>query len=419
MKNYPATHIRNIAIMGHSGAGKTSFAEACLYNAKLIDRLGGENHSVLDFDPEEIRRKISINTSCASMEWDNKKFTWIDTPGDFDFVGDALSALHVADCAIIIISAKSGVTVGAEKAVRYLNKAGIPFAFFINKMDDDHANYEKVMADLQEHFGTRVSPMMVPILENNKMLGFVNVFNGSAKHFTESGVLKEVETPSHMVDNLKGIFDQLMEHVAESNEKFMDKFFAGESFTEEETIEGIYECVHNAEIYPVFCGSANLNLGIRYTMSKLGDFMPTANKKECSKALNANDEEISLQCDKNGPLAATIFKTIADPFVGRISFFRVYSGTIHSNMTVYNPMRDKEERISGLSSVFGAKGLPADKIEAGDIGAVSKLSSSITGDTLCEKNHIIKLAGIEFPPPSFSKAVLPVTKGEEEKLSMA
>lgn len=421
MKEYPAQRIRNIVLMGHSGAGKTSFVEACLYNAKLLDRMGkiNDGNTVMDFDAEELRRKISINTACASMEWDNKKFTWIDTPGDFDFVGETLSALRVADAALIIISAKSGVTVGAEKAVRYLNKAKIPFAFFINKMDDDNADYELVMQDLQKHFGTRVSPMMVPILHDKHMTGFVNAFNNHAHQLQPNGDLIDIETPPQMQDKLDDIFDKLMEHVAESSEVFMEKYFEGGNFSEEETIEGIYNCVHNAEIYPVFCGSAANNWGIRYTMSKLGDFMPTADKNENVLAVNANDEEVELSCDSEGPLALTVFKTLADPFVGRISFFRIYSGTLENNQSIYNPVCDKEERVIGLSHPFGLKSKPCDKLHAGEIGAMTKLNYTKTGDCLCHKQQIIKLEGIEFPPSSLSMAILPLIKGDEDKIMSA
>lgn len=418
MKEYPASKIRNIIVMGHSGAGKTSFVEACLYNAKLIDRLGkvSEGTTVMDFDPEEIRRKISINLSCASMEWDNKKFTWIDTPGDFDFAGEVLSALRVADAALIVISARSGVTVGAEKAVRYLNKAGIPFAFFINKMDDENANYEKVMKDLQEHFGTRVSPMMVPIMDKNHMKGFVNAFNNHAHLFTPSGDWEEIETPAEMQGKLSQIFEQLMEHVAESSEGMMEKYFAGESFTEDEIVQGIYECVHKAEIYPVFCGSAIHNWSVRYCMSKMGDFLPTADKNEHIEARDHQGQELELPCDPQGPLAACIFKTVADPFVGRISFLRLYSGTLKNNMTVYNPYAEKEERITGLTYAFGLKGEHVDELKAGDIGAVVKLQHTKTGDCLCEKHRPIYLKEIEFPPPALSMAVHAVNKNDEEKI---
>lgn len=418
MRDFPANRTRNIAIMGHSGTGKTRFAEACLFNAKLIDRMAKHNDAsiLLDADPEEIRRKISINTSLASMEWDNKKFTWIDTPGDFDFAGETLSALRVADAALIVISARSGLTVGAEKAVRYLNKAGIPFAFFINKMDDEKANYEKTLQDLRQHFGSRVTPMMVPILEDNKMVGFVNAFKGHAKKLLPGGDLEDIPAPEAMKAKVDAIFQELMEHVAESSEEMMEKFFLGESFTEEETIRGIYKCVHDAEIYPVFCGSAENNWGIRYTMSKLGDFMPTADKMEHVNATDEEGQDLDLPCDPQGPLALCVFKTLSDPFVGRLSFFRVYSGTVKAGMALYNPYQEQDERVVGLSTAFGTKGIAADFIKAGDIGMMSKLNFTKTGETLCEKSKIIRLPLIEFPPPALSMAILPENKGDEDKI---
>ncbi|ADC91596.1 elongation factor G [Mageeibacillus indolicus] len=418
MKEYPASQIRNLAIMGHSGAGKTSFAEACFFNAKLVERLGKvtDGNTVMDFDPEEMRRHISINTSVASLEWDNKKFTWLDTPGDFDFMGEVASALRVADSALIVISAKSGVTVGAEKAVRYLRKAGIPFAFFINKMDEENANYPKVMEDLRTHFGTRVTPMMVPILENNKMMGFVNSFNNHAHKLHPNGDLEDIDLPADMEAPLKEIFDGMMEHVAESSETLMEKYFAGEEFTPAEIDRGIFEAVQNADVYPVFCGSAARNWGVRYTMSKLGDYMPSPLQARPETAVTENGGSVELKVDPKGPLAAVVFKTIADPFVGRISFFRVYSGEIKNNESVYNAKYGKEERITGLATAFGQKSKPTDCIKAGDIGAVTKLTVTRTGDTLSSKAKPLTLPGVEFPPPALSMAVLPVAKGDEEKI---
>lgn len=418
MKNYPASQIRNVAIMGHSGAGKTSFAEACLFNAKLTDRLGkvSEGNTVLDFDPEEIRRHISINTAVASLEWDNKKFNWIDTPGDFDFMGEVASALRVADSALIIISAKSGVTVGAEKAVRYLRKAGIPFAFYINKMDEENANYPKVMEDLQTHFGTKVTPMMVPILVNNKMEGFVNAFNNHAHKLHPNGDLSDIDLPEEMKPQLEEIFNQMMEHVAESSETLMDKYFAGEEFTQEEIDRGIFEAVQNADVYPVFCGSAAHNWAVRYTMSKMGDYMPCPLDGREVVAENEQGESVEVKMDPHGPLAALVFKTVADPFVGRISFFKVYSGQVKNNDTLFNARSGKEERVTGLGSCFGQKSKPADLIAAGDIGTMTKLNNTRTGETLSTKAHPLVLEGVEFPPPSISMAVLPAAKGEEDKV---
>lgn len=421
MKSYPAAQIRNVAIMGHSGAGKTSFVEAGLFNAKLTERLGRvvDGNTVLDFDAEEIRRKISINTAVASMEWDNKKFNWIDTPGDFDFMGEVASALRVADSALIVISAKSGVTVGAEKAVRYLRKAGIPFAFYINKMDEENANYPKVMADLQAHFGSKVTPMMVPILENNKMLGFVNSFNNHAHKLHPNGDLSDIDLPEEMKPRLEEIFSQMMEHVAESSESLMDKYFAGESFTQEEIDKGIFEAVQNADVYPVFCGSAANNWAVRYTMSKLGDYMPSPAQGRPELAHDENGKEVEVHFDPKAHTAALVFKTIADPFVGRISLFKVYKGEIHAGDTLYNLRSDKEERVSGLATCFGQKNKPAEVIVAGDIGAMTKLQHTKTGDTLSTKAHPLILEGVEFPPPALSMAILPLKKGEEDKIMVA
>lgn len=418
MKQYPASLIRHVAIVGHSGAGKTSFAEACLFNAKLTDRLGRvqDGNTVLDFDPEEVRRHISINTAVASLEWDRKKFTWLDTPGDFDFMGEVASALRVADSALIVISAKSGVTVGAEKAVRYLRKAGIPFAFFINKMDEENANYPKVMEDLQAHFGSRVTPMMVPILEDNKMVGFVNSFNNHAHKLHPNGDLEDIELPEDMKPRLEEIFNQMMEHVAESSETLMDKYFTGEPFTQEEIDQGIFEAVQNADVYPVFCGSAARNWAVRYTMSKLGDYMPNPTQGREQVAQDAQGQAVKLSYDPAGPLVALVFKTVADPFVGRISFFKLLSGTIKNNETVYHALKGQEERVVSLGVAFGHKPKPIDALEAGDIGVMTKLAVTKTGDTLSTKAHPLTVEGIEFPPPALTLAIEPDVQGEEDKI---
>jgi elongation factor G len=419
MKDYPAVRIRNIALLGHGGSGKTTFAEAVMFNAKAIDRFGkvADGNTTMDFDAEEIRRKFSINTALAAIEWNDCKINLLDTPGYFDFVGEVYQGLRVADGAVVLVPAKDGVAVGTEKSVKYLRDRGLPVVFFIGKMDEENANFERSLTQLQTNFGNQVKPFFLPILEGGKMKGFVDILTQKAFMNGANGVATEAPIPAGMVDEAAVALEAMKEHAAESDEALMEKFFSGEEFTPEEMLKGLSESIVAGTVYPVFCGSAGANWGMRIVMDRLVALLPTAISAATVPAKRLDGSETSVKIDPTGPLAAIVFKTIADPFVGRISMFRVYSGVLKANSTVYNPVTEKDERVGSLFLMIGKKQVLTEQVAAGDIGAVTKLIYTSTNDTLCEKAKPVLLPRTEFPTPCLSMAVEGKAKGDDEKIS--
>ncbi len=419
MKDYPAVRIRNIALLGHGGSGKTTFAEAVMFNAKAIDRFGkvADGNTTMDFDAEEIRRKFSINTALAAIEWNDCKINLLDTPGYFDFVGEVYQGLRVADGAVVLVPAKDGVAVGTEKSVKYLRDRGLPVVFFIGKMDEENANFERSLTQLQTNFGNQVKPFFLPILEGGKMKGFVDILTQKAFMNGANGVATEAPIPAGMADEAALALEAMKEHAAESDEALMEKFFSGEEFTPEEMLKGLSESIVAGTVYPVFCGSAGANWGMRIVMDRLVALLPTAISAATVPAKRLDGSETSVKIDPTGPLAAIVFKTIADPFVGRISMFRVYSGVLKANSTVYNPVTEKDERVGSLFLMVGKKQVLTEQVAAGDIGAVTKLIYTSTNDTLCEKAKPVLLPRTEFPTPCLSMAVEGKAKGDDEKIS--
>lgn len=418
MKNYPTAKIRNLALLGHGGSGKTALAEAVLYHAKAIDRMGKvtDGNTVMDFDPEEIRRNISINTSVATCEWKDTKLNLLDTPGDFDFLGEVMQGLRVADSSLILVSAKDGLSVGAEKSVRLSRKAGLPIFFMISKMDEANANYDKALASIKEKYGNQVIPFMLPITTDGKMTGLIDVIEQQAYAIDAKGVITPAAIPESMADQLAELQEAVNEAIAETDEVLMDKYFGGEGFTDQEKNDGIKAAILNGSVSPVFVGSATANWGVTAMIDRLIKYMPSLADFPAVKATNPDGAEIELKAEADGPLAAFVFKTIADPFVGRISIFRVYSGTFTGNTSLYNPLKEKDERIGNAYMLLGKKQLAAEKIVAGDIGAVTKLLVTATNDTLCEHERPLILPPIKFPVPCLSMAILPKVKGEEDKI---
>lgn len=418
MKNYPTAKIRNLALLGHGGSGKTALAEAVLYHAKAIDRMGKvtDGNTVMDFDPEEIRRNISINTSVATCEWKDTKLNLLDTPGDFDFLGEVMQGLRVADSSLILVSAKDGLSVGAEKSVRLSRKAGLPIFFMISKMDEANANYDKALASIKEKYGNQVIPFMLPITADGKMTGLIDVIEQQAYAIDSKGVITPAAIPENMADQLAELQEAVNEAIAETDEVLMDKYFGGEGFTDQEKNDGIKAAILNGSVSPVFVGSATANWGVTAMIDRLIKYMPSLADFPAVKATNPDGAEIELKAEADGPLAAFVFKTIADPFVGRISIFRVYSGTFTGNTSLYNPLKEKDERIGNAYMLLGKKQLAAEKIVAGDIGAVTKLLVTATNDTLCEHERPLILPPIKFPVPCLSMAILPKVKGEEDKI---
>jgi len=361
MENYSADKIRNITLLGHAGSGKTALAEAMLYCTKAIDRLGraGDGNTTMDFDPEEIRRKISINATVASCEYKGSKINIIDTPGDFDFLGEEMSGIRIADSGIVMISAKGGTSVGSEKAIRLLKKRDVPFLFFINRMDEPNADFEGVVSRMQERYGPSVIPLSLPMMSGGEMTGIVDVMNKKAFSIdAKTGALSEIPLPEEYIDRIEELQNSVNEVVAEADDKLMEKFFAGEAFTEDEFRHGVHAGFRDGKLHPIYCGSAYKNWGVDFLLNCISKDTPPAGKKPAIMGTLPDGSEQEVKCSVDEPLAAFVFKTIADPFVGRISIFKVNAGVIKNNMTVYNASKDKEERIGGLFYLVGKKQIP-------------------------------------------------------------
>ncbi|XOQ43066.1 MAG: Elongation factor G [Clostridium sp.] len=418
MKQYEAKHILNIALAGHSGAGKTSIVEAMLYLSGATDRLGkvGEGNTVCDFDPEEIRRKTSVLTSAAPLEWKNYKINLLDTPGLFDFEGGVREAVRAADCMLIAVSGKDGVAVGTEKAFAAANTRGLSKIFFVNGLCDESADFYKVFERLKASFGPSVCPVVVPFIQNGKANIYVNVLEYKAYEYHD-GKAVEVKMPD-MGSRLEGLRTAIYEAVAETSDEMFDKYFSGESFTPEEVITGISKGVKSGAVCPVFCGDAVLLNGIDQLLNGLIWLAPCAAEKSSEIGENESGDPIEIAVDESAPAAAVVFKTVADPYIGKLSYLKVISGKISSDCSLINMTTGQSERISKTIVLRGKKQIDVPYLAAGDIGAVPKLSAK-TGDTLCSPECKVKLEPVDYPTPSLTMAVLPKKKGEEDKVAQS
>ena len=417
MKDYKMDAIRNVAVMGHGKSGKTTMVEAMLYNAKATDRFGKvtDGNTVTDCDPEEIKRGFSISTAVAPLEWKDMKYNILDTPGFFDFVGGVKEGIRAADSALIVLSGRSGVSVGTEQTFKYAKNKGIHVMFFVNKIDDERADYQKTLEEMKAVFGKGVTPFVYPIRENDEFKGFVDIVDMTARRY--DGIYRvEMPVPEGMADVIEPLREMIMEAVADTDEELMVKYFEGEEFTVDEIKGAIRKGVKEGTIYPVYCGSGQNNIGVRSLMDGIGKYLPAPSEIE-EIARNAETAEpVELVQSDEETTAAVVFKTIADPYVGKMSLFRVYSGEVKADSSLYNPNRGCNEKIGKLYMLSGKKQEEVKKVKAGDIGCVAKLEKTKTGDTLCDKGKNIILTGIEFPAPVLSMAVAPKTKGDEEKI---
>ena len=422
MKSYSANELRNVAILGHSGCGKTTVAEAALHVAGLTSRMGkvDDGNTVSDYEAEEIRRKVSFNASVIPIEWLDNKINFIDTPGYFDFVGEVKQALRAADLALIIVSAKSGVEVGTEKAWAYASEVGIPKIFFVNGMDDENADFDRVVEELKETFGKSIAPLQVPFMENGKFAGFVNAIKKEGRKYV-NGRTENCDVPDGMAEAVENMHYMIEEAVAETDDALMEKFFNDERFTVEEIQQGVMNGVKTGDVTPVLCGCATLSIGIRVLMNSIIKFMPDALAYRPS--MPATDtktgEAVTVACDESAPFSAFVFKTIADPYVGRLSIFRVYSGVVNKETPLYNANKDAMEKGGHLYVMRGKEQIEVSELRAGDIGAIAKLQNTATGDTLCAKARPVTFAPIDFPPSLMSMAIVPKGKGDEDKIGQA
>ncbi len=416
MKQYNAKNIRNVALVGHASAGKTSLAEAAYYLTGKADRLGKvvDGTTISDFDPEEIKRKSSVSTSLIPVEWKDVKINLLDSPGLFDFAGGVSEAIRAAGSAVIVVSGKSGVAVGTEKAFAAASKKGIAKLFFINKLDSEHADFYKVFEELKSTFGPMICPLVVPYVVDHKVKSYINLLEYRAYEY-KNGKATEVPMPD-MGHRLDGLRAAISEAVAETSEELMEKYFAGEEFTPDELIMGIANGVRRGEIAPVFCGATQILEGVDQLLNGLIWLAPWAETVAGETGHDMAGEPVKLTVNEEAQPVVTVFKTVVDPFVGKLQYFKVISGKVTSDTALLNVRTGTIEKFNKIMYVCGKKQENAQCIVAGDIGAVAKLASTSTGDTLCSPSRPISLPGVAFDRPCLSMAVFPVNKGDEEKI---
>jgi elongation factor G len=421
MKEYKTKNLRNIGIIGHSGSGKTTLTEAILFYTKNTDRIGKveDGTTVSDYDVEEKKRKISISTSIAPCEWNDVKINLVDMPGYFDFVGEMYEGLRAADVAMINVCGVSGIQVGTEKAWDYVNECKLPRAFYINKLDRENSNFEKVLSELKEEFGISVVPIQYPIGSEANFKGVVNIISRKARIYNpKTHEMDEAPVPDDLADKVEECKNMIMEAVAETDEGLLDKYFSEGTLSDEEIYNGLINGCSKGEIAPVMCGSALSVIGISTLLEDIIECFPSPEKSTPVKAKELKSgNEIEVKIDETKPFSAFVFKTIADPFVGKLSIFRVMSGKAKGDSMIYNASKDKQEKVGTMYFLRGKTQTNAPEIVAGDIGAVAKLQFTGTGDTLCDVNNPIVFEPIRFPEPAISMSVMPKSKNDEDKIS--
>lgn len=417
MKVYNTEQVRNLALVGHSGSGKTNLTEAMLFQSGAIKSMGNvsDKNTLSDFSKEEKQRGTSIGTSVIPVEWRNYKVNIIDTPGYLDFMGESYAALRASEAALMVIDATSGIEVGTERMWKYTEKIGLPRIIFINKIDGENVNFRKLMEDLEAAFGKKVIPFSVPIGEGEDFVGVTDVIY--QKGFKYNNAAPEETSLNHdQVKATERMYEEIAEVVAESDEVLMEKYFSGEKFTREDLLRGVTTALLEGDAVPLLVGSAEKGIGIDILLNTIINYMPAPDDERAHLGFRYEEGE-RRNVDVKEPFSAVVFKTITDPFVGKISLFKVISGKITKDTQLFNSTKDKNEKLSGLYTIRGKSQSDISEIQAGDIGATTKLEFTETGDTLCDKSHIIKYKKIKYPSAVFYYAIEAKTKGDEEKLS--
>ncbi|MEE9398999.1 MAG: elongation factor G [Dehalococcoidales bacterium] len=415
-KQFAPENIRNVVLLSHAGAGKTSTSEAILFTAGAINRFGkvDDGSSTSDFDPDEVKRKISINLTLLPCQWQDTKVNLIDTPGYSDFVGEVKAGIRVSEGAVIVLCAASGVEVGSEQVWEYSEEASLPRLIFINKMDRENADFYRTVEEVQSRFGKKCLPVQLPIGAQNNFQGIVDLL--TMKAYTGSPP-KEAEVPSSLESQINSFREKLVEAVAETDDRLIEKYLGGEELTLAELKTGLRKATVSGSVVPILAGSGLQNVGINWLLDAVHDYLPSSNEREVVMAKDSSVK--SIESGKDAPLVALVFKTTADPYVGKLTYFRVYAGAIDSNSQVWNAVRSQSERVGQLFTLRGKSQEPVSQIGAGDIGAVAKLSVTGTGDTLCHQDKPVEIAPVLFPEPIFGEAVYPKTKADVDKLGVS
>ena len=421
MNVYSAKQIRNIAVLGHGGCGKTTLVESLCYITGLTSRLGKvvDGNTISDFDKEEQKRQFSIGMSVVPIEHNGIKFNFLDTPGYFDFVGEVEEALSAAQMAVIVINGKSGVEVGTQKAWKKCEKLGIPRLIFVTNMDDENARFSNVLADLEERYGGKIAPFQLPIRENEKLVGFVDVIKMEGNKYTGKGKPVSCPIPADVQDDLEAQRGTLMEAVAETDEELMERYFEGEEFTPEEIVNALSGAVHEGDLVPVLLGTGNNGDGCEVLLDVIQNYFPAPCDRKVSGKNTKTDSDFEADYDETKPFSGQVFKTLVDPFIGKYSFVKVNSGILKGDTPLYNSTKETEEKINRVYVLRGKEAIEVPELRAGDIGALQKLSVTGTGDSLATKDTPVVYDPIEFSVPYTYMAYSAVNKGDDDKVTSA
>ncbi|MBQ1802899.1 MAG: elongation factor G [Lachnobacterium sp.] len=421
MNVYTTDKIRNVVLLGHGASGKSSLVEAMAYLAKLTNRMGKveDKNTISDYDKEEMKRGFSIKTSLIPIPWQDCKINILDTPGYFDFVGEVEEAVSVADAAVIVVSGKAGVETGTKKAWNLCEKYNLPRMFFVTDMDIDNASYRQVVQDLQDLYGKKIAPFHLPIRENEQFVGYVNVIQQVGKKWNDKGEVDRVEVPEYSKNNLSICRDALMESVAETSEEFMERYFNGEDFSEDEIRQALRVNVIDGSIVPVMMGSNVLARGMYTLLTDIVKYFPSPDKRKCAGIYTKTNEVYDADYDFSKPKTAYVFKTIVDPFIGKYSLVKVNSGVIKTDDVLYNYHRDFEEKVGKLYVLRGNKVEEVKELHAGDIGAFAKLQKTLTTDSLSTKTAPVAFLRTSLSKPYTARRYKAINKGDEDKISQA